>query len=46
MVELDDGQVVPFVIGSVGESPLESSLPNPPTTGTQPKSLTYWFIDK
>jgi type IV pilus assembly protein PilY1 len=46
MVELDDGRIVPFIIGASGESPLESSLPSPPSTGTQPKSLTYWFIEK
>jgi len=46
MVELDDGTVVPFIIGADGDSPLESSLPSPPSTGTQPKSLTYWFIDQ
>jgi type IV pilus assembly protein PilY1 len=46
MVELDDGRIVPFIIGASGESPLESSLPSPPSTGTQPKSLTYWFIDQ
>ncbi|MBM5811852.1 MAG: pilus assembly protein PilY [Gammaproteobacteria bacterium] len=46
MVELDDGQVVPFVIGAVGDSPLESTLPSPPSTGTQPKAVTYWFIEK
>jgi type IV pilus assembly protein PilY1 len=46
MVELDDGTVVPFIIGADGDSPLESSLPDPPSTGTQPKSLTYWFIEQ
>jgi type IV pilus assembly protein PilY1 len=46
MVELDDGTIVPFIIGAEGDSPLESALPSPPSTGTQPKSLTYWFIDK
>ena len=46
MVELDGGSVVPFVIGSSSESPLESDLPTAPTTGTQPKSLTYWYIDQ
>ncbi|HEU0225706.1 MAG TPA: hypothetical protein VFR29_09740, partial [Steroidobacteraceae bacterium] len=46
MVELDDGRIVPFVIGSVGDSSLESSLPGAPATGTQPKSLTYWFIEQ
>ncbi|HUG04900.1 MAG TPA: hypothetical protein VML92_10780 [Steroidobacteraceae bacterium] len=46
MVELDDGRIVPFIIGASGESSLESSLPSPPSTGAQPKSLTYWFIDQ
>jgi len=46
MVALDNGEVVPFVIGSDPDSPLESDLPNPPATGTQPKSLTYWYIDQ
>ena len=27
-------------------SPLEASLPTPPSTGTQPKSLTYWLTEK
>ncbi|HKY00404.1 MAG TPA: hypothetical protein VJL86_11835 [Steroidobacteraceae bacterium] len=46
MVELDDGTVVPFVIGADPDSPLESSLPSAPSTGTQPKSLTYWLTEK
>jgi type IV pilus assembly protein PilY1 len=46
MVELDDGRIVPFIIGADGDSPLESSLPSAPSTGTQPKSLTYWYIDQ
>ncbi|TAK52941.1 MAG: pilus assembly protein PilY [Gammaproteobacteria bacterium] len=46
MVELDNGQVVPFVIGAVADSPLESALPPAPSTGTQPKAVTYWFIEK
>jgi type IV pilus assembly protein PilY1 len=46
MVELDDGTIVPFIIGADGDSPLEGSLPPPPSTGTQPKSLTYWYIEK
>jgi len=41
-----DGDVVPFVIGSDPDSPLESDLPDEPSTGTQPKSLTYWYIDQ
>jgi type IV pilus assembly protein PilY1 len=46
MVQLDDGTVVPFIIGAVGDSPLEGSIPPAPSTGSQPKSLTYWFIDQ
>lgn len=46
MVTLDDGQTVPFIIGADGDSPLEGSLPSAPSTGTQPKSLTYWYIDQ
>lgn len=46
MVQLDDGTVVPFIIGAVGDSPLEGSIPPAPTTGTQPKSLTYWYVEK
>jgi type IV pilus assembly protein PilY1 len=46
MVQLDDGTIVPFCIGCDSSSALETTLPTPPVTGTQPKSLTYWFIDK
>ena len=46
MVTLDDGTTVPFIIGADGDSPLEGSLPSSPSTGTQPKSLTYWYIDQ
>lgn len=46
MVELDNGDIVPFIIGADGDSPLQGSLPNPPTSGTQPKSLTYWLIEQ
>jgi type IV pilus assembly protein PilY1 len=45
-VTLDNGKTVPFVIGSSANSALEASLPNSPSTGTQPKSLTYWYIEK
>jgi hypothetical protein len=34
------------VIGADPDSPLESSLPTAPSTGTQPKSLTYWLTEK
>ena len=46
MVQLDDGSIVPFLIGGSPDSPLEGGLPSSPSTGTQPKSLTYWFIEK
>jgi type IV pilus assembly protein PilY1 len=46
LVQLDDGTTVPFIIGAVGDSPLEALLPTPPTTGTQPKSMTYWLTEK
>ncbi len=41
-----DGQTYPFIIGADGNSPLESKLPGSPSTGTQPKSLTYWYLEK
>jgi len=46
MVTLDNGTTVPFCIGCEPESPLEGGLPTAPSTGTQPRSLTYWFIEK
>lgn len=45
-VTLDDGNTYPFIIGADANSPLESKLPESPSTGTQPKSLTYWYIEK
>jgi type IV pilus assembly protein PilY1 len=45
MVTLDNGQTYPFLIGGNETSPLESNLPSAPTTGSQPKSLTYWYIE-
>jgi type IV pilus assembly protein PilY1 len=46
LVTLDDGSTVPFCIGCDNRSPLEGKLPDSPSTGTQPKSLTYWYIEK
>jgi len=46
LVTLDDGSTVPFCIGCDPSSSLESTLPDSPSTGTQPKSLTYWYIEK
>ena len=45
-VTLDDGTTYPFIIGADPASALEGSLPSAPSTGTQPKSLTYWYIEK
>jgi type IV pilus assembly protein PilY1 len=45
-VKLDNGQIVPFCIGCEASSPLEGDQPIPPITTSQPKSLTYWFIQK
>jgi len=39
-------QPIPFVIGADPDSPLQSREPTPPSTGTQPKSLTYWYIQR
>jgi type IV pilus assembly protein PilY1 len=46
MITLDDGSVVPFVIGADNDSPLESLLPSSPSSGTQPKSVTYWYSER
>lgn len=46
LVTLDDGRTVPFLIGGDPDSPLETVLPTGPATGSQPKSLTYWYIQK
>jgi len=45
-VTLDNVNSYPFVIGADGSSPLESKLPESPSTGTQPKTLTYWYLEK
>jgi type IV pilus assembly protein PilY1 len=45
-VRLDDGTIVPFIIGADPSSPLEGGLPVPPSLATQPKSITYWYIEK
>jgi len=37
---------VPFIIGADPDSPLQGRLPVGTSSGTQPKSLTYWFIEK
>ena len=45
-VELDNGEVVPFIIGGSPRSALEGSLPSAPPRSTRPKSLTYWYIER
>jgi type IV pilus assembly protein PilY1 len=46
LVKLDDGSVVPFIIGADGTSPLEGGEPVSPALTTLPKSITYWYIEK
>jgi type IV pilus assembly protein PilY1 len=46
IVKLDNGELVPFLIGGSSESPLEGGQPVGPSSTTLPKSLTYWFIHK
>jgi type IV pilus assembly protein PilY1 len=46
LVKLDDGTIVPFIIGGDGASPLEGGEPVSPTLSTLPKSITYWYIEK
>ena len=45
-VTLDDGEVVPFIIGADGASPLEGGEPEQPFLTTLPKSITYWYIER
>jgi len=46
LVKLDDGTIVPFIIGADGTSPLEGGEPISPSLTTLPKSITYWYIEK
>ena len=45
-VTLDNGQVVPFVVGSKPTSPLEFALPTGGGSTSQSKSRIYWYIQK
>ena len=45
-VQLDDGRVVPFIFGSSTDSSIDPELPVPPAAGSQPKAVTYWYIEK
>lgn len=46
MVRLDNGQIVPFLIGGTGVSPLEGGTPPAPSSAVRPKSRAYWYIQK
>jgi type IV pilus assembly protein PilY1 len=41
-----EDEPMPFIIGADPTSPLEGRRPTAPSTTNQPKSLTYWFIEK
>jgi len=45
-VILDNGSVVPFIIGADPDSPLQGRQPPETPTKKQSKSLTYWFIER
>ncbi len=46
MVILDDGTLVPFIIGANPKSSIDGSAPTSSGTPTQPKSRVYWYIQK
>jgi type IV pilus assembly protein PilY1 len=46
MVTLDDGTVMPFLIGGDPTSPLRGSEPEPSGLADQSKGVTYWYIHK
>jgi type IV pilus assembly protein PilY1 len=43
-VILDDGTVVPFLIGGSGTSPLEGGSPSASSNYTSPKGRVYWHV--
>lgn len=45
-VILDDGSIVPFIIGGGTESALQGGLPPTPPTVVRPKGRVYWNIRK
>jgi len=45
-VILDDGTIVPFLIGGSADSPLEAINPNAATDFQQSKTRVYWRIEK
>jgi type IV pilus assembly protein PilY1 len=46
MVTLDDGSLVPFIIGANPDSPLEGSPPAAPPSVDQPAARVYWNIEQ
>ncbi len=46
MVTLDDGSLVPFIIGANPDSPLEGSPPITPAAVSQPAARVYWNIEQ
>jgi type IV pilus assembly protein PilY1 len=46
MVTLDDGTVMPFIIGADPNSPLQGGEPVPSNIAEQSKGVTYWYIHK
>jgi len=47
LVRLDpNSPPIPFIIGADPDSPLRGREPTPPSSSTQPKSLTYWYLQQ
>ena len=48
LITMPDGteKPIPFIIGADPDSPLQSRRPIGPSSTQQPKSLTYWYIEK
>ncbi|MEJ6654635.1 MAG: pilus assembly protein PilY, partial [Pseudomonas sp.] len=46
MVKLDDGTVVPFIIGGDASSPLAGREPSSVALGSVPKGRVYWNIEE
>jgi type IV pilus assembly protein PilY1 len=46
MVQLDNGLIVPFLIGGSPDSALESKVPTGSSAVVRPKGRSYWYIQK
>lgn len=47
LVKLDaSSEPIPFIIGADPDSPLKGREPTPPSSSSQPKSLTYWYLQQ